>query len=146
MPNGICSCCKQKLLNLENKKLGKNKDKPLPEVILPDPVDFSKLKFPASITRSRGGDLQNCDCDICEIAREDVVKNPKFKGFKHTGRPRKDIPRLPTPRPIKKCQRCDQVVGRDIPHPQPCTITDLRRNTHLNSLKDPIFEITSKFE
>ena len=59
LPIGICGCCRQKLLNLENKKLGKDKDKPLPEVILPDPVDFSKLKFPASITRSRGGDLQN---------------------------------------------------------------------------------------
>ena len=142
LPIGICSCCNRKLLNLENKKLGKDKDKPLPEVILPDPVDFSKLQFPASITRSRGGDLQSCDCDICEIAREEIFKNPKLKGtkgFKTTlGRPRKDIPRLPTPRPIKKCQRCDQVVGRDIPHPQPCTITDLRRNTHLNSLKDPI--------
>ena len=142
LPIGICSCCNRKLLNLENKKLGKDKDKPLPEVILPDPVDFSKLKFPASITRSRGGDLQNCDCDICEIAREEIFKNPKLKGtkgFKTTlGRPRKDIPRLPTPRPIKKCQRCDQVVGRGIPHPQPCTITDLRRNTHLNSLKDPL--------
>ena len=45
LPNGICGCCSTKLLRLENKKLGKDKDKPLPEVIMPDPVDFSKLRF-----------------------------------------------------------------------------------------------------
>ena len=40
LPKGLCQCCRKKLENLEKKKIGKDKEKPLPEVVLPDPVDF----------------------------------------------------------------------------------------------------------
>ena len=36
MPSGLCSCCHLKLDKMESKKLGKDKEKPLPKIILPD--------------------------------------------------------------------------------------------------------------
>ena len=139
MPCGLCACCRLKLEKMEIKKLGKDKDKPLPEIKLPDPVDFSKLQFPATITRSRGGDLMPCNCDICEIATESVQKNPNLnKRRPHTpGRPKKVLPTLPAAKPIKVCQRCLQVIGKGISHPQPCTVTDMRQNMKQLSLQDP---------
>ena len=82
MPSGICTGCISKLQQKEAKK----------EVSLPDPVDFSQLNFPTTITRSRGGDLLNCDCDICKIASERVDTNPsKFgKSSDSRGRPKKN--------------------------------------------------------
>ena len=50
MPSGLCMCCLNKLRKMEIKKLGKDKERPLPEVKLPDPIDFAKLQFPSSIT------------------------------------------------------------------------------------------------
>ena len=52
MPSGLCSTCNKKLQSKESRKLG---DEKIPEVSLPDPVDFSLLSFPTTITRSRGG-------------------------------------------------------------------------------------------
>ena len=43
MPGGLCACCNKKLERMEIKKLGKDKEKPIPEIKLPDPVDFFKL-------------------------------------------------------------------------------------------------------
>ena len=70
MPNGLCQCCSKKLERMETKNS---------ESTLPNPVDFSKLEFPASITRSRGGDLAPCSCDICEIATASVKKKSQFQ-------------------------------------------------------------------
>ena len=77
MPSGLCCNCKKILHLKEAKKLG---DEKISEVSIPDPVDFSKLHFPPTITRSRGGDLVNCDCDICLIAIENVGTNPSKFG------------------------------------------------------------------
>lgn len=51
-PSSICCSCKKQLQFKEARKLG---DEKIPEVSLPDPVHSSKLYFPATITRSRGG-------------------------------------------------------------------------------------------
>ena len=138
LPAGLCACCKTKLDRMEIKKSGKDKDKPLPEVILPDPVDFTKLVFPPTITRSRGGDLSPCSCDICEIATQTPFTSPTFKKRPHTlGRPKKLLPTLPAAKPITICQRCRQVIGKGISHPQPCTLSDMRQNMRELSLQDP---------
>ena len=139
MPSGVCTFCLNILYIMEIKKLSKDKEKPMPEIKLPDPIDFAKLQFPSSITRSRGGDTSPCSCNICEIATESVAKNPAFIKRPHhnLGRPKKVLPTLPVAKPIKMCQRCMQVIGKGIRHPQPCTITDMRQNMHQLSLQDP---------
>ena len=50
LPSAICATCKKKLQFKEARKLG---DEKVPEVSLPDPVDFSKLHFPPTTTRCK---------------------------------------------------------------------------------------------
>ena len=142
MPAGLCSGCRLKLTKKEQKsKESQNAEYPLPEVNLPDPVDFFKLQFPSTITRSRGGELMDCNCDICIIATAHPGNQPSKFGRAappHTmGRPRNDIPRLAVRKPVKVCGFCQQIIGKGIRHPQPCTISDRREQMQRLSLEDP---------
>ena len=77
LPNGICTHCRNILLNIE-------KEKP---AALNDPIDFSKLSFPV-LTRkyesiSDLGDLRDCPCSICVIAKTNPGQiNNSFGGQK----------------------------------------------------------------
>ena len=132
MPNGICGRCRVMLGKVDKKEIGSEK--------LPDPVDFSKLEMP--VTTRSSVENTNCSCSICKIATSWVGSDAaKFgKGIpphKH-GNPGFQIPqRLPARKPIKVCERCRQVIGKGIPHPDPCTLTDRRLNLHELSLEDP---------
>ena len=79
MPSGVCTFCLNILYIMEIKKLSKDKEKPMPEIKLPDPIDFAKLQFPSSITRPRVGDTSPCSCNICKIATESVAKIQPLK-------------------------------------------------------------------
>ena len=72
LPCGTCTRCRNLLLKVDKGKAEQSS--------LPDPVDFSALEFPR-ITRSSGvtdlGELTNCTCSICTIARA----NPKESGY-----------------------------------------------------------------
>ena len=128
-PNGICNRCRKILLDIEREKSSLDS--------LPKPVDFSALKFPV-MTRSSGVsnlDLMiHCKCDICKISSNEVGETGNkvgslMKGNFKRGRPKHLGPeRLALPTPIKVCQRCYQVTGKGIAHPQPCNLTDRREN------------------
>ena len=108
---------------------------------LGDPVDFSALSFPV-MTRKFGGmtdlgSLQNCQCSICSYGRA----NPGQTGNRFGGKDKQGPfplgrPPLPgpkrlsklTPKPIRKCKRCEQIIGKGVRHPQPCGISDRREN------------------
>lgn len=138
-PNGICSRCRNSLLELD-------KGKP---VALEDPVDFSTLNFPAVLIRRFGGvtelgDLQGCPCSICIIA----WANPGQEGHSFGGQvklgpfpvvrpPLTGPKRLATPKPIRICKHCRQVIGKGIPHPQPCGISERRENLQDSMHEDP---------
>ena len=144
-PNGICTCCKSKLLKIENadKKAEKENVELDPSTLpsLPDLVDYPSLNFPRVGTRSSGvaelKDLTNCPCEICKVA----LANPSqvghsFGGQNKTGphqigRPPNPEPKpntLPLAKPVTICSRCRQLIGKGISHPQPCTLTDRREN------------------
>ena len=144
LPNGICGLCRNLLLRVE---LPDNDTKKIKVEQLPDVTDFSKLNFPVP-TRSSGsltlGEMKNCLCDLCKIASENVASfgsRSSGHGFakpQNLGRPPMiGPPKLCTPKPIKVCSRCMQVVGKGIFHPQNCTISDRRLNLHELSLEDP---------
>ena len=127
LPSSICARCRKSLINVEK---GKPAD-------LDDPIDFLRLRFPV-LTRKFGGindlgNLKNCPCSICIIARHNPgQKDNKFGGRTKQepyplGRPSiENIQRLPFPKPIKICKRCRIVIGKGLPHPQPCTLSDRR--------------------
>ena len=141
MPISICSRCRNMLNAVEHSDEKKRiKVEQLPEV-----VDFSRLDFPV-ITRSSGvtdlKDLKDCPCLICKVATESVKNAPGKcgQGQLHShkaGRPLVKTPTLPVAKPVTVCQRCRQVIGKGIRHPQPCTLTDRRSNLHSESLVDP---------
>ena len=151
LPNGLCTSCMNKLLMKDKRKKWEKENKeapqpppatnkPPPDPILPDPVDFQKLQFPSTLTRSRGGDSVECDCDICSIAIDNPFLNPsKFGKGKEVkpGRPMKELPRLAARMPVSVCGQCFQVIGKGISHPNPCTISDRRLNLNQLSLADP---------
>ncbi|KAK6179435.1 hypothetical protein SNE40_011795 [Patella caerulea] len=95
LPGAICGRCRNLLLKVERG------EKALED--LPEPYDFSKILLTA-ITRTS----PTCKCVLCEIARENTVSvghrpsNPfplgRPKGVKE--------PQLPSPRPVRVCQRC----------------------------------------
>ena len=138
LPNGICGRCRNILLDIDSGK----------PAALEDPVDFSTLNFPV-LTRTFGGvtelkDLQGCTCSICLIARANpgqvghTFGGKTKKGPFPVGRPPLPGPkRLATPKPIRICKRCKQVIGKGIQHPQPCGISDRRANLHDAMLEDP---------
>ena len=131
--NGLCNGCrnklseKEKFLNLTEEEKAKIKKK---EPELPDPIDFSLLEFPV-ITRSTGvtdiGSLKSCNCDICRIARSNPSKvgNP-YGGFYNGMFPNRE--RIVVQKPVTVCPTCWQVIGKGIPHPQPCSKS--RRSTN----------------
>ena len=137
----ICSTCKTKLQRISNNDLDKS--------ALPDPVDFASLHFPR-ISRTSGvtdlKDLTNCSCSICEIALTFCGQVGHNFGGQSKQRPhqlgRPPIPKpatLPAPKPVTICQRCRQVIGKGIRHPQPCTLTDRRDNMESQIAEDPKF-------
>ena len=140
LPCGCCSHCYNILLAIE-----KGSKKPSD---LPNPVDFNALQFPV-LTRSLGGitnleDLEGCTCSICSIARSNAGQiGNKFGGYTKTGafpkgRPAlPGPPRLPSPGIVRKCKVCEQVIGRGIPHPQPCGLNGRRKNVQSLLEQDP---------
>ena len=126
LPGAICGACRKKLCD--------NPDD------LPDLIDYSSLNFPTLV------DLQNrenCTCDICEIATANLIGQKGFGYKKETphplGRPGMQIPqRLPTPRPVKICNLCRQIVGNGIPHPKSsCNLRTRRRILSELGQEDP---------
>lgn len=137
VPNGLCGRCRKILERIAGGSADADS--------LPNPVDFGALDFPA-LTRSSGApkeqqDLTNCPCGICSVATVHAGKigHPDFrKGSIPRGpQPKPGPKRLATPRPIKVCQRCRQVIGRGIFHPSNCTITDRRENIRQSLEEDP---------
>ena len=138
LPNGICSHCRIILLKLE-------KGEP---AALNDPIDFSKLTFPVLTRKYESvcdlGDLRDCPCSICIIARKNPGQiNHEFGGKKKQGPfplgrpPVENVNRLPSPKPIKICNRCKNVLGKGISHPQPCGLVE-RRASLENIYKDDL--------
>ena len=137
LPNSICTRCRNLLLKVDSGKCDASS--------LPDPVDVSTLELPV-LTRSSGvfelDSLNGCSCFICIIARA----NPKQSGFNKAkdnfqpyplGRPpSQTIARLPLAKPVTVCSLCFQMVGRGIPHPQPCGISRRRDNLAEEVMKD----------
>ena len=143
-PNGLCTRCRKLLQKIDLPNDDKNKK----EVSdLPDPVDFSKLKFP-TITRSSGSlhlaELTNCSCDLCNIATQKVAQSMIYAGGSNTGPhpigrpPSQNLPRLPQRKPITICERCELVLTRGITHPKNCGLKDRRENHQKLGSVDPI--------
>ena len=135
LPCGTCTRCRNLLLKVDKGKAEQSS--------LPDPVDFSALEFPR-ITRSSGvtdlGELTNCTCSICTIARA----NPKESGYNSheksfpLGRPPTQNPRrLPVAKPVTVCGMCLQVIGKGISHPKPCGISQRHDNLAAKLMDDP---------
>ena len=129
LPGATCSACRNKLYN--------NPDE------LPDVSDYSSLNFP---TTENLETLEKCSCDMCQIATANPAQQGHKFGGNHKaaaphplGRPSLQIPkRLPTPKPVKRCKRCYQIVGRGIAHPpSSCNFTTRRKIHHELGLEDP---------
>ena len=138
LPNGICGHCRNILAKLE-------KGEP---ATLNDPIDFSKLTFPVLTRRYESvcdlGDLRDCPCSICIIARKNPGQiNHEFGGkkkqrpFKLGRPPVENFNTLPSPKPIKICKRCRIVIRKGISHPQPCGLVE-RRASLENIYKDDL--------
>ncbi|KAK6196452.1 hypothetical protein SNE40_001675 [Patella caerulea] len=127
MPSGICSRCRNLLLDIETGKQ--------PMDCLPDPFDFSKVVSPSVATRNNPSPSLSCQCMICLVARSNPVTSKLGKRFSTSQTPTPGRPptactpdTLPSPRPIRVCKRCWQPVGRGVSHPSPCTASDARDN------------------
>ena len=78
LPNGLCSHCRNILYNHEKGK----------SVLISDPIDYSKLSFPVLTRKYEGvrdiGDLKDCPCSICTIARKNPGQSNNNFGGKKT--------------------------------------------------------------
>ena len=140
-PSSCCSKCYNDLAKID-------KGKKSPED-LPDPIDFRQLQFPRVGTRSSGvqclDEMIDCDCHLCTIGRakpgdfgNSFGGSQKHKGPHPMGRPKhQGPPTLAVRKPVTICNRCKQILGKGIPHPADCSITDFRQNVEKMLDTDP---------
>ena len=132
MPCAVCSQC----INT----LRRNPEK------LPDPSDYSQLEFPSraqlrELKISNLDEMTGCTCSLCIIGRQSGAQFSPTKSPVHKiarGRPAYLPQTLPLRRPVTICARCEQVLGKGIPHPQNCSIQDLRENRQAKQEQDPV--------
>lgn len=130
-PAGICSRCRIRFINIEQKKVSPD--------VLPAPVDFSQFRSPPS---ADGRSDLFCECDICLVARDRFPRSSKSSA-PGSSRPSTSSasasasPALPSPGPITICKRCLRPIGKGIPHPANCGITERRESISQQLSADP---------
>ena len=134
-PTHICNKCRNLLFAIEFGKKTVND--------LPDRIDFSNKVTLPRLTRSTNAEnideLTLCDCYICEIGR----KNPGqlgHEGFSKTNvgkSPMIGPARWPVAKSITVCQRCYMILGKGLPHPENCNISDFRNSIQELLKSDP---------
>ena len=129
-PAAVCSHCYNLLIRTPDN--------------LPDPIDFTELEFPSraqirELKLSSLDEMVGCTCSLCMIGRQSGNQfSPQASPAYKKGRPAILPPKLAVRKPIRICGRCERVLGKGIPHPQNCSITDLRDNRQEKLEKDPI--------
>ena len=116
LPKGICSKCRNDLLEISQGK----KD----ITVLPDTHDFSSL-FPfVRLTATRQDPFPVCHCQMCDVARCKGTDVPKRK----PGRPSslEQKPFIPRQSIVKICTSCYSTINRGLSHS--CNVSTLRNN------------------
>ena len=108
MPFGICDACRTALLKEAN--------------------PIFKIKYENQKVKRQDVVDGRCVCYICEAGRCKKKMNLKKKRGPKSGQK--------SPNSIKICGTCKQVIGRGIPHPQPCRGSDGRKAGNILALAD----------
>ena len=123
VPAGVCATCRLKVCRRELKR-----------------EDFSHFDF-VNLPENFETSSRKCSCSICQLAKNTdqnlkTFQKPNSKGdnSNETTVPPSSskIPKSRVSRPKERrhrCETCCQIIGRGIPHPQPCnTYKALEKN------------------
>ena len=129
VPAGVCATCRLKVSRRELKR-----------------EDFSHFDFDfVSLPDDFESSSRKCSCSICQVAKSSKqnlkpFQKPNSKGDESnetSGPPSSSkIPKSRPSRPKERrhrCATCLQIIGRGIPHPQPCN-TDMALEKNLKPI------------
>ena len=127
VPTGVCCKCRKRVSQRELKR-----------------EDFAHFNFDfVNLPENFESSSRKCSCSICQTAKNGVKflnnQKPNSKGDNSNETnvpPSSKIPKSRVSRPKERrhrCATCLQIIGRGIPHPQPCN-TDMALEKNLKPI------------